>query len=1377
MTGAPKILLVGEDTKARGEIEEQVRVEFRHALIDGLASADGIDQLPGDEVFDLCIVSDPARATCMDVVERLRRHQAQCSILLVLQLEQEEFAAEASRQGISAYILRTPHYEPRLRAVVANMIHSREDRGQVSTSGRSSARQFHDVVENSAQGILIQVEGRLVYANAALAETLGYDNPEELLGLRAVTDFVDEWDFPRFQRISQRRREGKASATTYVFRARRKDGTLIWLENRVNRVSWNGHPALQCNMVDVSDRQRAVNALRLAAKVAGKAGDQESFDEAIRVALKWLARGMGWAVAESWIAGRDGEGLVAGPAWCGDWRRFRPLMKNLELHRFRPGEGLAGRVLASGLAEWMEDVSDASQRFRRSILANEVGLRSACAIPIIADGSTLAVLCFYTTELRARNPDLIAALTAGAASLGPVLLQIKTEQARRAGIARTETLVSRNADGILVVDQDDWILFANPAAERVFGRSAGELRAMQFGTPSTGSNVAEIEIRNSETGETRMNEMRVAEIEWDDRPARLVSLTDITERVEAQGALQRHREALQERVKELRCLYAVSNELSRTDIEWGDILKNMVGIVPGGWRYPEVTCVRLRVDDEEVMSDDFKETPWRLSSEIRVGNEVTGRLEVCYTEKKPEEDVGPFHREEQNLLSDLTRRIGQAISTRRYQRQLDESRRRFRDFAEAASDWLWEMDENLRFTYFSERIETVMGQPVNHWLGKSRAELSGEDTVNDPKWRRHMANLEAQRPFRDFRYQIQLPDGVVKHISISGMPVFDDKGVFRGFRGSGTDETQAVEARDQAEESERRLASVADRLPGVMFQRLRKSDGRVEYPYVSAGIDSILGHTPDEIQADPLLWMDMIHPEDRPRFDVAIADSSRTLEPMDIKFRMLSSSGDERWVWHRSRPRRIQDGDTLWDCIELDITEQKKAEARVQYLGYHDQLTGMPNRDLFVERVSQILPIASRNRETVAVAMLGLKRFKQVNEEFGMAGGDDVLRLAAERFKECLRPGDTVARLGGDRFLFLLPSVNQDLKTHKPFERLMESMDKPFTINQRQILVGFNMGIAVFPEDGDSAEELIQKADAAQSHYNRWGPGYGYTFYRDTMPASDTSRLALEKELNDAIESPDQLKAYFQPIYEAATGRLVAVETLARWMHPERGLIPPLEFIEMAEETGLINPLGLKILRQACVHAREWGASGAPEIIVTVNLSAKQIRNPMLASSIKEILRETGMPGKRLVLEVTESTLIADLDHATRFIEELVAEGIKFALDDFGVGYSSLSYLGRLPVDSLKIDRSFVRDLDEDGSRGEPTIRTIVALAHALNLTVVAEGVETVEQMEQVKRLGCDTLQGFLLGKPMPADDLGGLMARSGSLSVVGGSHHVLKSR
>lgn len=1366
------VFLIAEDSAAREEIHGYLQAEARSPGVTTLASLDELRRLPTGIACSLCIICDDGGLVYREVLAQVQSRQPGCPVLLVLEVENEGRAAEATRLGFDGYILRTSGYGERLQAAVGAMIRSESE---TSSAGyrdnfralESSARQFKELVENAAEGILIHVDEAPVYVNAALAGVLGYDRREDILNMGSIYDFVDARDQRRVLKITRRLSAGADAPATYVFRARRRDGALIWLENRVNTVTWQGYPAVQCTMVDVSERQRATNALRLAARVASKASEQEDFADAIRVALRWLARGMGWDLAESWVPSGDGSVLEPGPVWCGDTRRFERFIQGSRGKRFRRGEGLAGAAWDTGCAKWIDDVSNAHGTFRRSILANDSGLRTGCAIPINAHGRTVVVLCFFMSEPLAHSPQLVTALHAGAASLGPVLRQIRTEQARRKSIAQTEALIFNNLDGILVVDETERILFANPAAQQAFGRDLDELRGMPFGAPPSADSVAEIEIHNARTGATRVNEVRAADVDWDGRPAKLVSLRDVTERLETQQSLEEHQAALQERVKELRCLYAVSEYLTHPGLEWDRILELVVDAIPRGWLHPELTSARLTLGGIVVASGNFRQARWALSSDIAVDGETLGRLEVFCDADGAEDDSGPFLKEEVNVLDEIARRISQAVSTRRYQQELDDSRRRFQDFAEASSDWLWEMDENLRFTYFSDRIRDVMGRSADHWIGRTRRELTAEQSAGeDPKWSRHIQDLEAHRPFRNFRYEIALPDGSSRHIAISGMPVFDDSGAFLGYRGSGTDETGQVTAEHRAQESDRRLQGIADRLPGIVFQRLRKPDGRIEYPYLTAGITALFGFEPGEVRKDPLLWADRIHSKDRPRFDAALNDSSRTLEPMDMQFRMMTSPGEERWFWHRSTPRRLANGDTVWDCIELDITKQKKAEARVQYLGYHDQLTGLPNRELFVERIDQVLPIASRNKQPVAVAMLGLTRFKQVNEEFGMSGGDQVLRTAAARFSACLRPGDTVARLGGDRFLILLPSVGEDPATHKPFDRLVEAMDKPFTIKNRQILVSFNMGAAVFPDDGNSAEELIQKADTAQAHYSRHGPGHGYTFYQDRMPESDTSRLALEKELRDAIESGDQLAAYFQPIYDASTGRLISVETLARWMHPQRGLIPPAEFIPLAEDTGLINMLGLKILRQACMHARAWEDAGLPRVVLTVNVSAKQMSDPGLAHSIKEIIRDTAMAPQRLLLEVTESTLIADLDRGSQFMEELGAEGVYFALDDFGVGYSSLSYLGRLPVHALKIDRSFIRDLEKD-PRSETTIKAIVALAHALDLRVVAEGIERAEQLEQVRRLGCDALQGFLLGRPMPAGDLEALLGRRASLDMI----------
>lgn len=824
------------------------------------------------------------------------------------------------------------------------------------------------------------------------------------------------------------------------------------------------------------------------------------------------------------------------------------------------------------------------------------------------------------------------------------------------------------------------------------------------------------------------------------------------------------RAALEERFKELNCLYAVSGQLADARLDWRQQLAGAVDAIAAGFQQAQAISARLRVEGIEITTPAFHAGGAQLFREIRQDQRIFGWLEVIHQGA----DRDPFLDEERLLVTELARRISEVVANRRYRLELDASRQRFQDFAEAASDWLWEMDEHLRFSYFSDRIQSVMAQPVGHWLGKIRRDLAVTGNPEEgPDWAEHIAEIQTRKPFRDFRYELQLPDGSTRHIAISGVPVFDENGEFRGYRGSGTDETSRVQAERRARETDQRLQGIAERLPGAVFQRLRKPDGRIEYPYMSHSVTEMVGHDISTLRANPMLMPDTIHPEDRPRFDHALDESTRTLAPMDLRFRMHDGAGRERWCWNRSMPRRLDNGDTLWDCIELDITEQKQAEARIQYLGFHDQLTGLPNRELFVERINQILPISARNRQPLAVAVLGLKRFRQVNKEFGMAGGDALLREAAARFGACLRPGDTVARLGGDRFLFLLPLVGIDPASHKPLERLLTAMEQPLMVDDSQILLSFTMGIALFPDDGDDGEALIQKADMAQAEIHRSGPGHGYRFHRDSAAQHHSRGLALGKDLRDAIEAGDQLRPYFQPVYRSRDGRLAAVETLARWWHPQHGLVSPGEFIPLAEDTGQIHALGMHILRQACYQAKAWQQAGLPGISITVNLSPRQLHETSLARDIRAVLQESGLAATELWLEITESTLIADLDRASAFMDELAADGVRFALDDFGVGYSSLSYLERLPVHAVKLDQSFVRNPEFD-PRNATTIRAIVALAHALDLEVVAEGIETSRQAARLCELGCDLLQGFLSGRPMPAAELATLLSRREPLALMG---------
>ncbi|MGH8703784.1 MAG: putative bifunctional diguanylate cyclase/phosphodiesterase, partial [Burkholderiales bacterium] len=433
--------------------------------------------------------------------------------------------------------------------------------------------------------------------------------------------------------------------------------------------------------------------------------------------------------------------------------------------------------------------------------------------------------------------------------------------------------------------------------------------------------------------------------------------------------------------------------------------------------------------------------------------------------------------------------------------------------------------------------------------------------------------------------------------------------------------------------------------------------------------------------------------------------------------------------------------------LEAEIGDRKEAESRAQHLADHDPLTGLPNRRLLEDRLTQALALSHRNRKQTAVMFVDLDRFKAINDSLGHAAGDVLLKEVADRLVKQLREVDTTCRIGGDEFVVVLPEVKRSSDAANVAGKIIETVSQPVLVEDRELRITPSIGISVFPDDGRDAETLIRNADAAMYHAKETGRA-NYQFFTEQMNLAASKRLALESDLRRAVEK-GEMRVYYQPIVELKNGRTVAHEALLRWQHPSRGLLASAEFIQLAEDTGLIFKLGEWVLREAC----RWGSFIGTErgLPVSVNLSARQFSDPRLIELVARVLKDSGLPPNLLELEVTEATVMQHAEMSLPTLGKLKDLGVSLSITDFGAGHSSFAYLKRFPADKLKIDRSLVAEVHADKDH-KTVVAAIIGLAHALGPKVVAVGVETEAQREILRSCDCDLIQGHLTGRPADAD-------------------------
>jgi diguanylate cyclase (GGDEF)-like protein/PAS domain S-box-containing protein len=555
------------------------------------------------------------------------------------------------------------------------------------------------------------------------------------------------------------------------------------------------------------------------------------------------------------------------------------------------------------------------------------------------------------------------------------------------------------------------------------------------------------------------------------------------------------------------------------------------------------------------------------------------------------------------------------------------------------------------------------------------------------------------------------------------------------------------------------LECIVNCSPAVAFRRRVDQGWPVEF--VSENIRQF-GYSPEDFYSGRITYCNIIHPDDLKRVatELSQCNGQQGQGSVSLEYRIVTASGEERWLDDRTWATRSEDGQiTYYQCIVLDITERKKTEQKLAHDAFCDEVTRLPNRSLFLDRLRQRIRGASRNKGSLfAVMLLDLNRFRDVNNSLGPKIGAQLLCEAARRLQASLRTGDTVARLGGDRFTILLHEINDVSDTIRVAERIQKKLGLPLSLGGQDITMSASMGIVLGVPDYEQPEDILRDADIALHRAKTSGEARHEVFDR-AMHESAISRLQLENDLRRAVEG-QEFRVQYQPIVSLRTGRIVGFEALVRWHHPERGIVSPLDFIPLAEETGMIVLIGQYVLCEACGQASQWHAKFSDEqpLTISVNLSSKQFSQSDLVDQIKHVLKNSHLEAKSLTLEITESVVMENAEAAAAALMKLKALGVQLSVDDFGTGYSSLSYLHSFPINSLKIDRSFIGKMNVD-NRNLEIVRTVVSLASSLGMNVTAEGIETAEQLAQLRALQCQYGQGYLFSKPLDSEEAAKLLS------------------
>jgi diguanylate cyclase (GGDEF)-like protein/PAS domain S-box-containing protein len=928
---------------------------------------------------------------------------------------------------------------------------------------------------------------------------------------------------------------------------------------------------------------------------------------------------------------------------------------------------------------------------------------------------------------------------------------------------RYRAVVEQTADGIFLIDgATKRILEANARFEELLGYERGELHGMTLydlmphdreGARANVERVLEqkcyhVGERSYRRTDGSLLEMEVSAslIEHDDKEILCCVARDITERKRAEEKLreseERHRAVVEQSVEGIYLFDPENGHVLESNGAFEELL---------GYTSDEL----LEITIYDLIAHEREDIDWQVSRSLKEKRRHKGEREYRHKdgsslEVEASAMVIPYCGEEAVccVIHDVTERKGAEEKLRKSEASLAEAQR-------IARLGNWEYDLKTGEVLWSDETFRIYGYEPQEFVPSFEKLMEVVHPDDRDLVRQNLDGALYEGEPYEFEHRIVRPSGEERVVHRQAQVYSDEEGQPQRMVGTVHDITEQKRAEEALTESEERFRSAFENAPiGVALVGLDRRHLRVNQAFCE-----MLGYSEEALLEKP--HPEIVHPDDRDESSVRL---QQALDggPESYTFERRYVHADGHAVWNLSSVSLVRDSrgePSHLVCLHQDITERKELEERLEHQAFYDSLTELPNRALLLDRLAHALAQTSREDGPVAVLLLDLNHFKMVNDSLGHDAGNTVLVEVAERMRASVRPGDTVGRIFGDEFAVLLGAPSGMDEARRVAERIQERLQEPFEVEGQEVIVSPSIGITLSESAQDRPEEVLRRADLAMYTAKKRGKAE-YEEYSHAMEARVAERADLEQELRRAVER-EEFEAHYQPIVELHSGEVVGVEALARWRHPERGLVEAEEFIEIAEETGLIRPIGQRIVEEACRQAEEWRRRYPLRVpMLSVNLSANQfVQQPDL---IPKVLDETGLEPSALQVEITERALMEDAEFALTELKHLKDLGVSLAIDDFGMGYSCLYHLKHMPIDFLKIDQAFIIGLGDDQG-DEAIVSGTVGLAHALDVIAVAEGVETAEQQEILRELGCDLAQGYHFAKPLSREAMEKLLSDGAS--------------